>query len=95
MSNREMFEVFAELHPIKAYDLDRKAFYKFMKKKMPALSRKTIDELMTETKTDLNQQLSQLSSPINKPDFFESKLKDKNQDYQDGYNDALERFGLD
>jgi len=52
-NNREMFEVFAKLHPIEAYDLDRKAFYKFMKKKMPALSRKTIDELMVETKVEI------------------------------------------
>jgi len=51
--NREMFEVFAELHPIEAYDLDTKAFYKFMKKKMPVLSKKTIDELMVETKAEI------------------------------------------
>lgn len=51
--NREMFEVFAELHPIEAYDLDAKAFYKFMKKKMPMLSRKTIDKLIAETKEEI------------------------------------------
>ena len=51
--NREMFEVFAELHPIEAYDLDRKAFYKFMKRKMPVLSRRTIDKLMEETKAEI------------------------------------------
>lgn len=51
--NREMFEVFADFHPVEAYDLDRKAFYKFMKKKMPMLSKKTIDQLMIETKAEI------------------------------------------
>lgn len=51
--DREMFEVFAELHPAEAYDLDRKAFYKFMKKKVPPLSRRTIDKLMVEVKTEI------------------------------------------
>ncbi len=53
--NREMFEVFAELHPVEAYDLNRIAFYRYMKKKMPLLSRKTIDKLMVETKQEINQ----------------------------------------
>lgn len=52
--NREMFEVFAELHPIEAYDLNRLAFYKFMKKKAPLLSRKQVDKLMEETKQEVN-----------------------------------------
>jgi len=52
--NREMFEIFAEFHPVEAYDLNRLAFYKFMKKKMPLLSRKTIDKLMEETKQEIN-----------------------------------------
>ena len=56
-NNREMFDVFAELHPVEAYDLDRKAFYKFMKKKMPVLSRKTIDELMIEVKAEIEATL--------------------------------------
>ena len=47
------FDVFAELHPVEAYDLDRKAFYKFMKNKMPVLSKKTIDRLMVETKVEI------------------------------------------
>ena len=51
--NREMFEVFAELHPVEAYDLDRKAFYKFMKKRMPVLSRKHIDKIMIEVKAEI------------------------------------------
>jgi len=51
--NREMFEVFAELHPVEAYDLDQKAFYKFMKKRMPVLSRKHIDKIMIEVKAEI------------------------------------------
>lgn len=51
--DEEMFEVFALLHPVEAYDLDRKAFHKFMKKKMPELSKKTIDKLMVETKAEI------------------------------------------
>ena len=56
-NNREMFDVFAELHPVEAYDLDRKAFYKFMKNKMPVLSKKAIDKLMIETKAEIEATL--------------------------------------
>ena len=55
--NREMFDVFAELHPVEAYDLDRKAFYKFMKNKMPVLSKKAIDKLMIEIKAEIEATL--------------------------------------
>ena len=56
-NNREMFDVFAELHPVEAYDLDRKAFYKFMKNKMPVLSKKAIDKLMIEIKAEIEATL--------------------------------------
>ena len=53
--NREMFEVFAQLHPVEAYDLDKKEFYRYMKKTHPELSIKTIDKLMAETKAEIEQ----------------------------------------
>lgn len=52
-NNREMFEVFAELHPVEAYDLNRKEFYRYMKKEFPCLNRKHIDQLMKETKEEI------------------------------------------
>ena len=51
--NREMFEVFAYLHPIEAYDLDRKAFYRYMKRTMPLLKKKDIDECIEETRKEI------------------------------------------
>jgi len=50
----EMFEVFAELHPVEAYDLNRTKFYHYMKKKCPVLSRKSIDKIMLEVKNEID-----------------------------------------
>jgi hypothetical protein len=50
--NRDMFEVFASLHPVEAYDLDRKAFYQWAKKKCPTLDNLFIDEIIKALKEE-------------------------------------------
>jgi hypothetical protein len=49
-ANRDMFEIFASLHPEEAYDLDREAFYKWAKKKYPTLDNIFIDETIKALK---------------------------------------------
>ena len=51
-ANRDMFEVFASLHPEEAYDLDKEAFYVYAKKRYPTLDNEFIDETIKALKED-------------------------------------------
>lgn len=51
--NRKMFETFAYLHPVEAYDLNKEEFYRYIKKTHPILKRKHIDELIEETRQEM------------------------------------------
>lgn len=46
--NQEMFEVFCELHPVEAYDLNSKLFINYMKKKGSTLTPELIEQLINE-----------------------------------------------
>jgi Ca2+-binding EF-hand superfamily protein len=46
----EMFDVFAKLHPIEAYDLNSEKFCKFMKRKGFKLSNTEIEKLINESR---------------------------------------------
>jgi hypothetical protein len=46
----EMFKIFAALHPVEAYDLDKEMFYKYVKETNPILTDKIIDNLIEESR---------------------------------------------
>ena len=46
--NQEMFEVFANLHPVEAFDLNPVAFYEYAKRRIPVITNEQIQELINE-----------------------------------------------
>jgi hypothetical protein len=49
--NQEMFEVFCELHPHEAFDLNKEAFCNFMRKQIDSLiDNEEIENLINETR---------------------------------------------
>ena len=47
--NREMFEVFCQIHPHEAYDLNSDEFMKYMKKQGFNIDEENVIELLKET----------------------------------------------
>lgn len=48
--NLEMFEVFCEMHPHEAYDLDKEKFCDYMQKEGHELTNEEIEKLINETR---------------------------------------------
>ena len=44
--NQEMFEVFCDLHPVEAFDLNKEKFIEYVKKRVPGIFDEQIETLI-------------------------------------------------
>lgn len=54
-NNKDMFDVFCNMHPHESYELNPQAFIRHCKEVNPYLTEKIILELLKETKEDENR----------------------------------------
>jgi hypothetical protein len=50
--NQEAFEIFANLHPVEAFDLNREKFLEYAKKRVPGVTDDIIIKLIDEERNE-------------------------------------------